>query len=57
MHHKTIGLKKASSKKFKQIIIFDDVRTRGTQSTALARTLRYFEFGDKFYVVTFGQTG
>ena len=57
VHHKTIGIKKASNRKFKQVIIFDDVRTTGTQSTALAKTLRHFGFGDKFYTVTFGLTG
>ncbi len=56
VHYGTIGILRSSKKKFKQIILFDDVRTKGTQTTALARILRHYGFGEKFYAVTLGQT-
>lgn len=56
VHYRTVGLQKASKRKFNQIILFDDVRTTGAQTSALARILRYYGLGEKFYIVTFGQT-
>jgi predicted amidophosphoribosyltransferase len=55
-HYRTMGFSEIDLSQEKNIILFDDVTTSGTQLTSAAKMLRYFGFRGNFYCVALAKT-